>query len=43
MSCEEEDDLWTCDDGKKICMEYLCDEYIDCDDASDENVDTCGE
>ena len=42
-SCEEENDLWTCDDGKKICRETLCDLYMDCDDGSDENVDTCGE
>ena len=41
--CEEEDDLWTCDDGEKICREYLCDDWLDCDDESDENVDTCGE
>ena len=36
--CEEEDNLWTCGDGEEICREYLCDDWLDCDDESDENV-----
>ena len=33
---------WECNDGQCINADYLCDEYRDCRDESDESNSRCG-